>query len=140
MQPPHSGSISTPGSSKTWTWKLYPTLAPTIMEKSLKCVQSGSQETPNMYPKINKNDIIFDSRVLEFIGQKLEKKYIKEIVNNKMTLKKEDNSSKKDDWTTSEDNKLIALYKRNVPEFALSKILKKSLPQIRERIMLLMKK
>jgi hypothetical protein len=34
----------------------------------------------------------------------------------------------------------MALYKKNVPEFALSKILKKSLPQIRERIMLLMKK
>jgi ATP-dependent DNA helicase PIF1 len=102
--------------------------------------RAKSLEGITLLKKINKKDIIFDSRVLEFIGQKLEKKYIKEIVNNKMTLKKEDNSSKKDDWTTSEDNKLIALYKRNVPEFALSKILKKSLPQIRERIMLLMKK
>ena len=57
-----------------------------------------------------------------------------------MTEKKIDNSNKNNDWSTSEDNKLMALYKRNVPEFALSKILKKSLPQIRERIMLLMKK
>ena len=90
--------------------------------------------------KINKKDIIFDNRVLEFIGQKLKKKYIKEITENKMTEKKVDNSSKNTEWSKSEDNKLMALYKRNVPEFALSKILKKSLPQIRERIMTLMKK
>ena len=38
--------------------------------------------------KINKKDIIFDNRVLEFIGQKLKKKYIKEITENKMTEKK----------------------------------------------------
>lgn len=90
--------------------------------------------------KINKKDIIFDNRVLEFIGQKLKKKYIKEITENKMTVKKVDNLSKNTEWSKSEDNKLMALYKRNVPEFALSKILKKSLPQIRERIMTLMKK
>ncbi|MDA1181783.1 MAG: PIF1 family ATP-dependent DNA helicase [Proteobacteria bacterium] len=90
--------------------------------------------------KINKKDIIFNNRVLEFIGQKLKKKYIKEITENKMTEKKVDNSSKNTEWSKSEDNKLMALYKRNVPEFALSKILKKSLPQIRERIMTLMKK
>ena len=95
--------------------------------------------------KINKQDIIFDTRVLEFIGQKLEKKYIKEIMeSNKITKKKSNKKSNssisESDWNTSDDNKLIALYKRNVPEFALSKILKKSLPQIRERIILLMKK
>jgi ATP-dependent DNA helicase PIF1 len=90
--------------------------------------------------KINKKDIIFDDRVLEFIGQKLKKKYIKEIVDSK-NMKKENNVKvDSSDWSKSDDNKLMALYKRNVPEFALSKILKKSLPQIRERIMLLMKK
>ena len=47
--------------------------------------------------------------------------------------------SNSNEWTTSDDNKLLALYKRNVPEFALAKILKKSLTQIRERIMYLMK-
>ena len=55
MQPPDSGGISTPGSSKTWTWKLSPTLAPQIKDKSQTCVQSRSQETPKMNPKINKN-------------------------------------------------------------------------------------
>ncbi len=95
--------------------------------------------------RINKKDIIFDNRVLEFIGQKLEKKYIKEIMRkNKITkktnTKKSESNISESVWTTSDDNKLISLYKRNVPEFALSKILKKSLPQIRERIILLMKK
>ena len=47
--------------------------------------------------------------------------------------------SNSNEWTTSDDNKLLALYKRNVPEFALAKILKKSITQIRERIMYLMK-
>jgi GTPase SAR1 family protein len=95
--------------------------------------------------RINRKDIIFDNRVLEFIGQKLEKKYIKEIMRkNKITkktnTKKSESNISESVWTTSDDNKLISLYKRNVPEFALSKILKKSLPQIRERIILLMKK
>ena len=96
----------------------------------------------SLLKKINKKDIIFDSKVLDFIGQKLEKKYIKEImVNNKIDKKKdkvfEDNSSGTE-WTTKDDNKLLALYKRNVPEFALSKILKKSLPEIRKRILKLL--
>ena len=96
----------------------------------------------SLLKKINKKDIIFDSKVLDFIGQKLEKKYIKEImVNNKIDKKKdkvfEDNSSGIE-WTTKDDNKLLALYKRNVPEFALSKILKKSLPEIRKRILKLL--
>ena len=83
--------------------------------------------------------------MLEFIGQKLEKIYIKEIMKkNKITkktnTKKSESNLSESVWTTSDDNKLISLYKRNVPEFALSKSLKKSLPQIRERIILLMKK
>ncbi|SVB73591.1 uncharacterized protein METZ01_LOCUS226445, partial [marine metagenome] len=98
----------------------------------------------SLLKKINEKDIIFDPLVLEFIGQKLEKKYIKEIMKkNKITKKKNitssNSSTSESDWTTNDDNKLIALYKRNVPEFALSKILKKSLPQIRERIIFLMK-
>ena len=98
----------------------------------------------SLLKSIRKEDIIFDHRVLEFIGQKLESKYINEItMNNKITKKNSTKVSKKqileNDWTQSEDNKLLSLYKRNVPEFALSKILKKSISQIRERIILLMK-
>ena len=44
------------------------------------------------------------------------------------------------DWSTSDDNKLIALYKRNVPEIALSKMFKKTISEVRERIIHLMKK
>ena len=99
----------------------------------------------SLLKKINEKDIIFDSLVLEFIGQKLKKKYIKEIMtNNKISKEKKVDKLKPDnsetEWTTSDDNKLIALYKKNVPEFALSKILKKKLPEIRKRIIFLMKK
>ena len=44
------------------------------------------------------------------------------------------------EWTTSEDDKLLSLYKKNIPEFALAKILKKRATEIRERIIFLMKK
>ena len=44
------------------------------------------------------------------------------------------------DWSTSDDNKLIVLYKRNVPEIALSKMFKKTISEVRERIMYLIKK
>ena len=44
------------------------------------------------------------------------------------------------DWSTSDDNKLISLYKRNVPEIALSKMFKKTISEVRDRIIYLMKK
>ena len=99
----------------------------------------------SLLKNIRKKDIIFDHRVLEFIGQKLESQYIKEITMNNKIIKNKStkvlkNKTSESDWTTNEDNKLLALYKRNVPEFALSKILKKSISQIRERVILLMKK
>jgi len=49
-------------------------------------------------------------------------------------------SSSPSEWTITEDNKLLSLYKKNVPEFALTKILKKRATEIRARIILLMKK
>ena len=55
MQPLHSGIISIPGSPKTWTWKLSPILPPQITEKSPNCAPSGSQEAPQIDPKIDKN-------------------------------------------------------------------------------------
>jgi len=98
----------------------------------------------SLLKKINEKDIIFDPLVLEFIGQKLEKKYIKEImINNKISkekkVKKSKSNSSESGWTTSDDNKLLVMYKRNVPEIALSKYLKKNISEIRERIIFLMK-
>ena len=69
-------------------------------------------------------------------------------MNNKSIVKKvikkipEDNIEIEElsDWSTSDDNKLIALYKRNVPEIALSKMFKKTISEVRERIIHLMKK
>ena len=69
-------------------------------------------------------------------------------MNNKSIVKKvtkkihEDNIEIEElsDWSTSDDNKLIALYKRNVPEITLSKMFKKTISEIREKIIHLMKK
>ena len=46
----------------------------------------------------------------------------------------------KSGWSISDDRKLIALFKRKVPEHALSKIFKKSLKEIKERIIYLRNK
>ena len=43
------------------------------------------------------------------------------------------------DWSPDDDKKLLSLYKKNVPEFALAKILKKRLTDVRIRIIYLMK-
>ena len=59
---------------------------------------------------------------------------------SKNTKKKTSSLSPTSDWTAEEDRKLLSLYKKRVPEFALAKILKKRLPAVRERIILLMKK
>ena len=57
MQPPDSSSISTSGSSKTWTWKLSPTLAP----KSQKNLKNVSKWTPKKLPKWILKSIKMDS-------------------------------------------------------------------------------
>jgi predicted amidophosphoribosyltransferase len=44
------------------------------------------------------------------------------------------------EWTSADDSKLLSLYKKNIPEFALAKILKKRATEIRERIIFLMEK
>ena len=85
--------------------------------------------------KINKKDIIFDQKVLDFVNNKsIAKKVTKEIDIENIEL--EELSS----WSTRDDNKLISLYKRNVPEIALSKMFKKTISEVRDRIIYLMKK
>ena len=77
MQPSDSSIISIPGSPKTWNWKQSPTLPPQITEKSQKGLQTDSQETPQMDPKIDKIDS-WTSRCL--VGVPLES-WITKIVN-----------------------------------------------------------
>ena len=80
--------------------------------------------------EIKQSDLIFDKNVFNFLGHKLEKKYIRE-------LRKTNNLSTEEigNWTKKDDNKLIALYKKNVPEIALSKIFKKDISEIRSKIL-----
>ena len=41
----------------------------------------------------------------------------------------------KDEWTETQTKKLIMLYKKNLPESALANIFKKSIKEIREKIL-----
>tara|TARA_B110000503_G_scaffold33782_1_gene54929 strand:+ start:1585 stop:1842 length:258 start_codon:yes stop_codon:yes gene_type:complete len=59
---------------------------------------------------------------------------------NSSNINNNPSSSSPSEWTQDDDNKLLSLYKKNVPEFALAKILKKRLTEIRARIIILMKK
>ena len=56
---------------------------------------------------------------------------------NSSSVKYSNNSNL--DWSSDDDKKLLSLYKKNVPEFALAKILKKRLTDVRIRIIYLMK-
>lgn len=92
--------------------------------------------------EINSGDLIFDKKVFTFLGTKLEKKYVDEIKNfkekkpPKKIYKTEVISS---EWTKEEEEKLINFYKKNVPEIVLSKIFKRSMNEIREKILKLLK-
>ena len=89
--------------------------------------------------EIKQSDLIFDKNVFSFLGQKLEKKYIRELRKTNNALKREEKNNiaaeEIDSWTKKDDNKLIALYKKNIPEIALSKIFKKEISEIRSRIL-----
>ena len=95
--------------------------------------------------EINSGDLIFDKKVFNFLGTKLEKKYVDEIKNfkeKKITYKKAKETDVKvtsSDWTQEEEQKLINFYKKNVPEIVLSKIFKRSMNEIREKILKLLK-
>jgi hypothetical protein len=95
--------------------------------------------------EINSGDLIFDKKVFNFLGTKLEKKYVDEIKNfkeKKITYKKAKETDVKvisSDWTHEEEQKLINFYKKNVPEIVLSKIFKRSMNEIREKILKLLK-
>ena len=57
MQPLHSGIISIPGSPKTWTWKLSPTLASKIPENHKIVPKVGPRRLPKSTLKSIKMDI-----------------------------------------------------------------------------------
>ena len=82
-------------------------------------------------------------KVFNFLGTKLEKKYVDEIKNfkeKKITYKKtKETKAISSDWTQEEEQKLINFYKKNVPEIVLSKIFKRSMNEIREKILKLLK-
>tara|TARA_Y100000816_G_C26080530_1_gene569444 strand:- start:120 stop:1721 length:1602 start_codon:yes stop_codon:yes gene_type:complete len=121
--------------------------------------------------EIYNSDLIFDKKVYDYLGTKIETKYIKEIEEKDWIRKKQEKNKKDhlekikqrraqrqatyhekvaaikekhtkayDPWTEDQDQKLLKLYKKNVPEIALSKIFKRQLGAIRSRIMKLLNK
>ena len=90
--------------------------------------------------KINQKDIIFDNRVKDFLENKKTIKSPSKKVIGKKTYEALDDQKDESGWSISDDRKLIALFKRKVPEHALSKIFKKSLKEIKERIIYLRNK
>ena len=92
--------------------------------------------------EINSGDLIFDKKVFNFLGTKLEKKYVDEIKNFKeKKIPKKTNKTEviSSEWTKEEEEKLINFYKKNIPEIVLSKIFKRSMNEIREKILKLLK-
>lgn len=93
---------------------------------------------------IQLSDIIFDQRVYNYLGLKIKNKYLKEIKNNskfnRRKLGVNDKKELENDWTEKDDATLIKLYKKNVPEFALAKIVKKKPTEVRQRILYLLNK
>ncbi len=90
--------------------------------------------------KINQKDIIFDNRVKDFLENKKTIKSPSKKVIGKKTYEALDDQKDESGWSISDDRKLIALFKRKVPEHALSKIFKKSLKETKERIIYLKNK
>ena len=90
--------------------------------------------------KINQKDIIFDNRVKDFLENKKTIKSPSKKVIGEKTYEALDDEKDESGWSISDDNKLIALFKRKVPEHALSKIFKKSLKETKERIIYLKNK
>lgn len=98
--------------------------------------RATSIEGIHLKREINRGDLVFDKRVFNFLGTKLEKKYITEIDTFKSTVNKKNNSQA---WSVRDEKKLISLYKKKVPEIALSRILNKSVSEIRQKILELLK-
>ncbi len=90
--------------------------------------------------KIKQKDIIFDNRVKDFLENKKTIKSPSKKVIEKKTYEALDDQKDESGWSISDDRKLIALFKRKVPEHALSKIFKKSLKETKERIIYLKNK
>lgn len=99
----------------------------------------------NLFKEISQSDLIFNKKVFDFLGKKIEKKYIKEIRKDRKIIKlsnykplneekKYSNINLKVNWTDEKDKKLKMLYKKNLPESALAGIFKTSIKEIRNRI------
>ena len=107
-----------------------------------RCLRYTDKTLENTFilSKINQKDIIFDNRVKDFLENKKTIKGSSKKVIGKKSYEALDDQKDKSGWSISDDRKLIALFKRKVPEHALAKIFKKSLKETKERIIYLRNK
>ncbi len=98
----------------------------------------------HLLKEIKFSDLFFDKNVFNFLGHELQKKYVKELKTTKTIEEKNrpntTNEIQSNNWSDKSDRMLMALFKRKVPEKALSKIFKRKITEIRERTLYLMEK
>ena len=91
--------------------------------------------------KITYSDLIFDKRVYEFLGNKLETKYSKEVIDYEKIIKKRENTAyDKSAWSNDEDLRLLNFYNKGIPMQGIVNIMNREPSDLRRRIKKILKK
>jgi len=91
--------------------------------------------------KITYSDLIFDKRVYEFLGNKLETKYSKEVIDYERIIKKRENTAyDKGAWSNDEDLRLLNFYNKGIPIQGIVNIMNREPSDLRRRIKKILKK
>ena len=87
---------------------------------------------------INNED---DKRVYEFLGNKLETKYSKEVIDYEKIIKKRENTAyDKGAWSNDEDLRLLNFYNKGIPIQGIVNIMNREPSDLRRRIKKILKK
>ena len=91
--------------------------------------------------KITYSDLIFDKRVYEFLGNKLETKYSKEVIDYEKIIKKRENTAyDKSAWSNDEDLRLLNFYNKGIPIQGIVNIMNREPSDLRRRIKKILEK
>ena len=88
----------------------------------------------------NYNSELYISETIDSVINQTFKNWNLTIVDDNSNIETLNEEITSEEWTVNQDKKLLMLYKKNVPEHALARILKKKLNEIRNRILYLSKK
>lgn len=91
--------------------------------------------------KITYRDLIFDKRVYEFLGDKLESKYSKEITETDKVIKQRENGAyDKSSWSNDDDLKLLNFYNKGIPLQGIVNMMNREPSDLRRRIKKILEK